>query len=71
MERYLSRLTLERQRVHRVLIDEGAGPRWLILYGAYPSAAAANATLTQLPAGIRSPWSRRVGPIQQGMIEMR
>ncbi|MHB8747106.1 MAG: AAA family ATPase [Gammaproteobacteria bacterium] len=52
-----------------VVHTQHAGQDWyVLLYGRYPSRAAASAGLTQLPPAVRAahPWPRRVGEVQGG-----
>ena len=69
--RFIVRHGLDRNRVHQVLIDEGAGPRWLILYAQFPDLEAAEAAKHLIPQGIRRPWARRVAPLQRDMIRSK
>ncbi len=62
--RYLHRHQLDPDRIYRLRLDEGAGPRWLVLWGAYPSLERAERARAALPASVRSPWVRRVEPLQ-------
>lgn len=60
---------LSRSLTYIIEVDEGAGNRWLVLYGDYNSLTAANNTISSLPSGIRSPWVRRIAPLQQALGE--
>ncbi len=65
----VSRHSLSRSLTYIIEVDEGAGERWLVLYGDYNSLSAANDTLSSLPSGIRSPWVRRISPLQKALGE--
>ena len=66
--RFITRHGLDRSRLHLVLIDEGAGARWLILYSEFPDLETADTSKYLIPPAIRSPWARRIAPLQQNMI---
>ena len=63
--RYLDRHGLDPGWVYRVAVDEGAGLRWLLLWGAYSSVEGAEQARAALPESVRSPWARRIQPIQE------
>ncbi len=63
IERFLRHHSLDPTRVYRIRVDEGAGPRWLLLWGWYPTLEGAQTDRDALPGSIRSPWVRRVGPL--------
>lgn len=45
-------------------VDEGAGPRWLLLIGGFESVKSASNRLSSLPGVFRNPWVRRISPLQ-------
>jgi len=69
-QRFIHRHHLDRSQLYLVLIDEGAGPRWLVLYSRYPDLESADTARARIPATIRSPWARRIAPLQQKMIRV-
>lgn len=62
---WLRRHGLSADRVYALQVDEGAGPRTLLLFGNFANFSAAQTATRSLPGSIRSPWVRRISPLKQ------
>ncbi len=64
---YLRRHQIAAKELMAVTLDEGAGPRVLLLKGGYNSFSSAEAAMAELPDSIRSPWIRTVAPLRSAL----